>query len=503
MPFNRILPLLPALTLVGVGVSGPLMALDAYIVGPRAHGMGGTGVASSNDHTAQFYNPALFGFYGLGIGPDNQGLGTKDWGVGFDASAGTRVHGNLLEIAQTLASTDIEGLNSNGITAREDLRNLLQAAAALGEIGKPANAVSVDASTGLTVRIGHGALGVRAYGQAATLVSNTDLVNVALNVGGALLADQIATRGTNDTQVLLLTTDQQNSLHAAFGGNGTYGSTASQNDIDANTAIQNLDYEMREAGFTASQVQTAVTVVRNAAIAPNGTGTFEDNDTILRLRAFGLAEMPLSYGWSIGEHWSIGGSLKLMIGRVYGTELSVFEEDAPTHFDATVDNFETTVTWGLDLAIAGRWQWFQAGVVGRNLNSPEFDGFTNVLGTRIDGVRIDPQATVGVAFIPYQWLTVAVDADLLPGESSFDGYDTQRVGAGLEVNPWNILALRAGAYQNIAESDIGPVVTLGAGLNLWAVRIDLAIASSTELVEFKDYDVPDELRLSLGIAADF
>lgn len=502
MPRHRFLSVLPALTLVGVG-SAPLLALDNYIVGPRAHGMGGTGVASSNDHTAQFYNPALFGFFGSAVGPDNQGLGTKNWGVGFDANAGLRVHGNLLEIAETLAETDIEGLSNNGITAREDLRNLLEAAAALGEVGQPANAVSADASSGLTVRIGHGAIGIRVYGQAATLVSNTDLLNVALNVGGQALAGQIVANGTNDTQVLLMTTTQQNNLHAAFGGSGTYGSTASQNDIDANTAIQNLDYEMRQAGFTASQVQTAVTVVQNAAGAPNGTGTFEDNDTILRLRAFGLAEVPLSYGWSIGEHWSIGGSLKLMIGRVYGTELSVFDEDAPTKFDATVDNYNTTVTWGVDLAVAGRWQWFQAGLVGRNLNSPEFDGFTNGFGFAVDGVRIDPQATLGVAFIPYQWLTVALDADLTSGSSSFEGYDTQRVGGGLEVNPWDILALRAGLYQNIAESDIGPVVTLGAGLNLWAVRIDLALAASTERTTLKDYDVPDEMRLSLGLSSDF
>ena len=99
--------------------------------------------------------------------------------------------------------------------------------------------------------------------------------------------------------------------------------------------------------------------------------------------------------------------------------------------------------------------------------------------------------------------SLVIDADLLQGQSSFIGYDTQRIGAGIELNPWNVLALRAGAYQNIAESDIGPVITLGAGLNLWALRIDLALASSTELTSFKDYEVPDEARLSLGIAADF
>lgn len=475
------------------------MALDAYIVGPRAQGMGGTGVAASNDYTAQFYNPALFGFFGASAGPDNQGLGKKAWGVGFDANAGVRVHGNLLEIAETLADADLQGLSQDGITAREDLQGLISAARALSDVGENTNAVSADASAGVSVRIGHGAIGVRVYGQAATLVSNTDLLNVALGAAGVALGNQLATNGINDNQVLLLTTAQRDSLYAKLGGTGAFGT-----DQNATNAVLNLDYEMREAGLNASQVQTVVTVVQNAADAATlGNDAFEQNDTVLRLRAFGLAEVPLSYGWALDDHWSLGASLKLMIGRVYGTELSIFKENAPTQFDATIDNYNTTVNWGVDLAVAGRCQWFQAGLVGRNLNSPEFDGFTNAYGFKVSDVRVDPQATVGVAFIPYQWLTLAIDADLLAGSSSFSGYDTQRIGGGIELNPWNILAVRAGLYQNIAESDIGPVVTLGAGLNLWALRIDLAVASSTELTSINRYDIPDELRGSLGVTSDF
>ena len=155
---------------------------------------------------------------------------------------------------------------------------------------------------------------------------------------------------------------------------------------------------------------------------------------------------------------------------------------------------------------SGRWEWFQAGIIGRNLNSPTFDGFTNDFAGQpqvVEDVRVDPQVAVGVAFIPWTWMTIAVDADLLPGKASFAGYETQRVGAGLEVNPWNILALRAGVYQNIAETDIGPVVTLGAGLNLWAVRIDLSVAASMERTELSGYEVPDEMRAALALTVDF
>ncbi len=483
-----------------MGGVGSASALDAYIVGPRALGMGGTGVASADDATAQFYNPALFGFYGRATGPDNQGLADKSWGGGFDASAGLRIHGNLTELIDTLGDLDIAGLRANGIQTPEDLRALVVTARTLSELLASTNAVSADANAGVSVRIGHFALGVRGYGQAATLVNNADLVNVALDVTGIALATDINNSGAaTDSQVLLLNTSQRDALYTSLGGAGAFDGASA-----AGQAVQRIDYDMRQSGLTADQVSTTVTVLQNAA---QGSGDgFDENDTVMRIRGFGLVEVPLSYGWAIDDHWSIGGSLKLLVGRVTGAQVSVFKEGALESLESTPDHAQNTVTWGLDLAVAGRWQWIQAGLVGRNLNSPSFDGFTSDFDGQpqvVEGIEIDPQLAAGVAFIPWPWLTVALDADLLPGQSSFTGYETQRIGAGFEVNPWNVLALRAGVYQNIAESDIGPVVTLGAGLNLWAVRLDLSLAASTETTPILDYDLPDEMRAALALTVDF
>lgn len=483
-----------------IGSAGSACALDAYIVGPRALGMGGTGVASTNDQTAQFYNPALFGFFGRTTGPDNQDLAKKDWGFGLDASAGVRVHGDLPELVEVLGKLDIQRLRANGIQTPEDLHSVVVAAKALNDLLASSNAVSADANAGVSVRIGHAALGVRAYGQAATLVSGTDLVNVALQVGGAALANQInGANSPTDNQVALLSNTQRDSLYSALGGAGAFnaGSQAGQ-------AVQRIDYQMRQTGMTGAQVDTTVTVLQNAAT--NAGQGLDENDTVMRVRGFGLAEVPLSYGWAIDDHWSVGGSLKLMIGRVAGAQVSVFKDGALESLESAPDNAQTTVNWGVDLALAGRWQYIQAGIIGRNLNSPKFDGFTNDFNGQpqvVEDVRIDPQVAVGVAFIPWTWLTVALDADLLPGEASFSGYDTQRIGAGLEVNPWDVLALRIGIYKNIAESDIGPVATLGAGLNLWALRIDLALAASLERTEISGYHVPDEMRGAFSLAVDF
>jgi hypothetical protein len=68
---------------------------------------------------------------------------------------------------------------------------------------------------------------------------------------------------------------------------------------------------------------------------------------------------------------------------------------------------------------------------------------------------------------------------------------------------WNVLALRLGAFQNMAQTDIGLVPTLGLGFNLWAVRIDIAVAQSTKTVDFDGSTAPAYLAGAVALAADF
>ena len=73
----------------------------------------------------------------------------------------------------------------------------------------------------------------------------------------------------------------------------------------------------------------------------------------------------------------------------------------------------------------------------------------------------------------------------------------------LEWDALNVLVVRLGTFENMAQSDIGLVQTAGLGLNLWAMRIDLAVAQSTNKVLLNGSDVPTYAQGALALNIDF
>jgi hypothetical protein len=200
-----------------------------------------------------------------------------------------------------------------------------------------------------------------------------------------------------------------------------------------------------------------------------------------------------------------------MLGRVYGTKVIVFDDDAEDILSELEDGYEESANVGVDLSLMGRYEHVQFALTGRNLNSPEFDGYssTKVLANGrtvtvdVPDVKLDPQVRAGVALIPVPTLTLGVDFDLTENDTTFANYGTQNIAFGLEWDAFRVLSLRAGAYKNIAESDIGWVYTAGLGVNLWAARLDLGGAFSTEEETFDGDEYPSEIRFAGQLSVDF
>jgi F plasmid transfer operon, TraF, protein len=494
----RLSPVLAVLA----GCAGLGFAQESFTVGPRALGMGGTGVAATDDLPAQYYNPAAFGFFAYqppaeeqsDKGPlsvDNNALWRKDWGAEADFTFGARIHQDFAKHINTLKKYwddgTIDRLGTTGLSGSQaqinaDALALVDALNALNNLSDPDNAVTADATAGFSVRIKHFGLGVRTYSQVSGRLQSIDLTNIGVNTGG----------GNLDTQLTTVTPPGSGSVFtpsqlATLGGSFSPGN------------VTTLDQLAAQAGVTSAETDLLVSAL---VAAQAGGGTLDQNTSALRMYGVNVMEIPLSFGWAFNENLAIGGNLKAMIGRVYGTDLLVFDDNVEEAIRHADENYQQTVTWGVDLAVMFRMKMLNLGLTARNLNSPTFDGPTVGI-IKYKDYKIEPTATLGAAFIPWETVTIAADLDLIESETVLSSYKSQYARLGAEWDIARVVALRAGYSQNLAEDDIGCLVHAGIGVNLYLLRIDLAGAMALKTTEYDGNTVPREARVGLQLATDW
>ncbi|HVR76534.1 MAG TPA: conjugal transfer protein TraF [Planctomycetota bacterium] len=468
------------------------------VLGPRAMGMGGAGVAVTRGALGVYWNPAT-------LMPPRAPRLDSAWDVEVPASLNIAATNDaarqIADIADILEELDLEeiedALDAGTNLTDEDFQRILRLLTEeLPGLARPGTGLVTNASGGLMVRLG-------SFGFSALAVSHggaearIDLTNLALGDEGI---DGVIGAG-NDRDGELSGPGQ------AFADSLAAAGLATQNQAEE------IVFQAAQGGVDVSSpgVQENIRAILAATQANDG-GSLENfftrNGTGVDLRGIILQEYALAYAQPILDILTLGVSAKLLYGMTYFKPYSLAELDVIAELaDDVIDsrNREESVRFGLDLgALAQPIKGLSVGIIARNLNRPKFD----VKGP--GDYVVDPQLRAGVALGPFAGLTIAADIDCFVNHSrAFPGYDSQVLGGGVEYSILDVVFLRAGLSKNLVEEDENVMLHAGLGVRLGYVHIEVAASATPEWTEVssgigrKDPDViPERGGLSAMIGVN-
>ena len=410
-----------------------LFGLDFAPLGYKSIGMGGAGVANATGSASAYYNPALLAKHRYTVEISlSAGLGMREINL-IDPIDKLANDYKLTDTIKTIAdNAPVSGSN------KPETRNNIKGA--LNEIYKlsTGNGVTVEPTAAFSFQIGNFGLGV--YGL------------------GDLTANAVIDR---ERLYLIFYSEDTNGYYYYIPDTDTYGSTDKQT------------YEKYSLEYA-----------------------LDNNLTYLNVNGIGIAEVPISYATTFdvkGAEVSIGMNLKYMQGVTYKTTLKL-DTDSDTLEDSLDTNKKTSTDVGVDLGVLVNAGGIRFGLVGKYLNSPEFDYYD---GSKY---KIDPMVRGGVALDLTNWLTFAMDIDLTENDTGIKDFKSQYVGGGFNIHQsW--FSIRAGAMRNLVQDEEGTILTAGVGFGLKWFQLDVAAEASTKKGTYDGNDIPRYFKVNVALVS--
>jgi len=409
-----------------------LFGFEFQPLGFTAVGMGGAGVANAKGSMALYYNPAL--------------LAKHRYGVEFSLGAGIGMReNNLIDRIDRLANDDelsdtideiekhapVSGSNTADGTNKkmEDALNQLKALS-------NGNGFSIQPTAEFSAQMGNFGIGVLAIGD-------------------------VTAQAIIDKQHLSLI-------------------------IKDDDKEEYYEYKPKEDTYLVSNKTNYDKYSLEYAL--------DNNLTYININGIVVSEVPVGYAKSFdlkNSTISVGVALKYMEGITYKNNIAV-DSDNDELDDSLDKNQETSSQLGIDVGALWSFDKLDIGIVGKDINSPEFKFYD---GTKY---KIKPMVRGGVNLELTNWLNFAIDIDLTRNDTAIKNYKSQYVGGGFNIHQsW--FSIRAGMRKNIAQNSEGNIITAGLGFGLKWFSLDVAAEASTKKGTYDGNEIPKYAKINIAL----
>jgi hypothetical protein len=222
-------------------------------------------------------------------------------------------------------------------------------------------------------------------------------------------------------------------------------------------------------GMNVSDVATGGTymsrVDRNITVA----GGRLTNASQVTTRALEARQIAFSYAYALLQHTlSLGASLKVIEGAAYNSQRALIGSSGNFEM-GNLGKANINHAVGIDVgAVYKPVSWFQAGIVGKDLNAPEFDAPGG------HKFQLNPQFRGGVAVKPYESLTLAFDSDINKNSTLMPHIKSRVMSLGGEQTFFEkALALRLGVLKNVEDANSYFTPTAGFGFRAGGFSLDI------------------------------
>lgn len=497
-------------------------------VGPRAMGMGGTGVATAYGPDAQYWNPA-------GLAQDED---VNETGFLINAGATLESTKNILEAVSNLTDMSkqydnlIDNIDHNANISAEDISTIFTGLNDISKVvGKNTGAL-INADAGLGIKIKNFSISARSLGT-GSILPIVDTKNIKFNDGGAGIqignpSATLSTENQTTAQALADAIDENNLFNPL---KTLLNATTCSNSLQLATALIDAaaSYGISEEDI-AKYIGTSISNMPGAAeiikLADSATGSYEDNETVAMADAAAFGEVSLGYGMQVYQGIKVGANIKVLSGYTAQNGVMILKDDEKVEdiLDKTNDNKKNSTNIGIDLGALVNFSKLlekdiflnpQVGLTARNINGPKFDRpdlpadidplSPIAQNWRTDKYQLKPQLRAGAAVNPLKWITLAADLDITENDTMLAGIKSRQLALGAEFNLFNHqrfnIPLRIGYNKNLAASEMCPFYTAGIGFNMVHFFVDLAgaVSNSTGKVDGKEIPSSAGLSLTLGL----